>query len=78
MIDDAMRAIEAENDTLKGALPKVFGRESLDRSIVSGLMDLFSNIELTGTRADFDLIGRVYEYCISPFASSEGSVAQIA
>lgn len=72
MIDDAMRAIENRNETLKGALPKVFGRESLDRSIVSGLIDLFSNLELTGTKADFDLIGRVYEYCISSFASSEG------
>ncbi len=72
MIDDAMRAIEKRNETLKGALPKVFGRESLDRSIVSGLIDLFSNLEMTGTRADFDLIGRVYEYCISSFASSEG------
>jgi len=28
MIDDAMRAIEASNDSLKGALPKVFGKET--------------------------------------------------
>lgn len=72
MVDDAMRAIEAENASLKGALPKVYGKESLDRSIVSGLIDLFSNIKMEGTRADFDLIGRVYEYFIGEFASSEG------
>lgn len=72
MIDDAMRAIEASNDTLKGALPKVFGRESVDRGMLTGLIDLFTNLKLDGTRADFDLIGRIYEYCIGEFASSEG------
>lgn len=73
MIDDAMRAIEAENPSLKGALPKVFGRESLDKTMLSGLIELFTNaIKLEGTPADFDLIGRIYEYCIGEFASSEG------
>lgn len=71
-VDTAMRAIEAENPSLKGALPKVYGRESLDRSIVSGLIDLFSNIKLEGTEADYDLIGRIYEYFIGEFASNEG------
>jgi type I restriction enzyme M protein len=72
MIDNAMREIEAENPTLKGALPKVFGRESLDKTMLTGLIDLFTNIKLEGSRADFDLIGRIYEYCIGEFASSEG------
>jgi type I restriction enzyme M protein len=72
MIDDAMREIEAENATLKGALPKVFGRESLDKAMLTGLIDLFTNIKLEGSRADFDLIGRIYEYFIGEFASSEG------
>jgi type I restriction enzyme M protein len=72
MIDDAMREIEAENASLKGALPKVFGRESIDRAMLTGLLDLFSNLKMEGTRADFDLIGRIYEYCIGEFASSEG------
>ncbi len=58
-VDDAMRAIEASNETLKDALPKVFGRQNLDRSIVSGLIELFTNLELDGTKNDFDLIGRV-------------------
>ena len=71
-VDDAMRAIEESNPPLKDALPKVFGRESLDRGIVSGLIDLFTNMPFEGSRADFDLIGRVYEYCIGEFASSEG------
>ena len=72
MIDDAMRAIEASNDSLKGALPKVFGKESVDRTMLAGLIDLFSNLKLDGTKADFDLIGRIYEYCIGEFAGSEG------
>lgn len=72
MIDDAMRAIEASNESLKGALPKVFGRESVDRAMLTGLIDLFTNLKLEGTKADFDLIGRIYEYCIGEFAGSEG------
>ena len=72
MVDDAMREIEKENESLKGALPKVFGRESTSPDIITGLIDLFSNIEMDGTRRDFDLIGRVYEYFIGEFASSEG------
>jgi type I restriction enzyme M protein len=71
-VDNAMRAIEEANPTLKDALPKVFGRESLDRGIISGLIALFSNMPMQGTRADFDMIGRVYEYCIGEFASAEG------
>ncbi len=72
MVDDAMRAIEADNASLSGALPKVYGKESLDRSVDSGLIDLFSNIKLEGGEADYDLIGRIYEYFIGEFASNEG------
>ncbi len=72
MVDDAMRAIEADNETLKGALPKVFGKESIDRTMLTGLIDLFTNLKMEGSKADFDLIGRIYEYCIGEFASSEG------
>ncbi|WP_417272048.1 N-6 DNA methylase [Celeribacter halophilus] len=72
LLDDAMRAIEADNDSLKGALPKVYGKESMDHGMLSGLMDLFTNFKLSGTDEDFDLIGRVYEYFIGEFASAEG------
>ena len=71
-VDDAMREIERENPALQDALPKVFGRANLDRSIVTGLIEMFTNLELHGTHADFDLIGRIYEYFIGEFASSEG------
>lgn len=71
-VDDAMREIERANTTLQDALPKVFGRANLDRAIVTGLIELFTNLELHGNSADFDLIGRIYEYFIGEFASSEG------
>jgi type I restriction enzyme M protein len=71
-VDDAMREIERANPPLQDALPKVFGRANLDRAIVTGLIEMFTNLELHGTSADFDLIGRIYEYFIGEFASSEG------
>lgn len=71
-VDDAMREIERSNPTLKDALPKVYGKPDLDRAIVTGLIEMFTNLELHGTRADFDLIGRIYEYFIGEFATSEG------
>ncbi|MBJ3775297.1 type I restriction-modification system subunit M N-terminal domain-containing protein [Acuticoccus sp. 2012] len=49
-IDNAMRAIETANPSLKDALPTVSGRESLDRGIVSGLIDLFTNMPIEGKR----------------------------
>lgn len=71
-VDDAMREIEKSNPSLQDALPKVFGRANLDRAIVTGLIEMFTNLELHGTQSDFDLIGRIYEYFIGEFASSEG------
>lgn len=72
-VDNAMRDIEASNDSLKDALPKVYGRAELSREIVTGLIELFTNdLKLEGNSNDFDLIGRVYEYFIGEFASSEG------
>lgn len=59
MIDDAMREVEAKNASIKGALPKVFGKESIDRGMHSGLIDLFYNLKLDGPASDLDLIGRV-------------------
>lgn len=72
-IDDAMEAIEKENSTLKGILPKVFARPNLDKTALGGLIDLVGNIAL-GTEAakSKDLLGRVYEYFLGEFAMAEG------
>ncbi|MDF3605766.1 type I restriction-modification system subunit M N-terminal domain-containing protein [Paracoccus sp. DMF-8] len=50
-VDNAMREIERTNDTLKDALPKVYGRAELSRDIVSGLIELFTNDLHTSTAA---------------------------
>ena len=72
-IDDAMDAIERENPTLKGVLPKIFALPNLDKHNLGKLIDLVSSIGL-GTKQDQDkdTLGQVYEYFLSRFASAEG------
>jgi type I restriction enzyme M protein len=73
LIDDAMLAIETNNASLKGVLPKDYNRPALDKIMLGELIDLISGIQLreTGDRAH-DIIGRVYEYFLGSFAGSEG------
>jgi type I restriction enzyme M protein len=73
VIDDAMDAIEKENVKLKGVLPKVYALPNLDKHNLGKLIDLVSGIGLgTKEHRDKDTLGRVYEYFLSRFASSEG------
>lgn len=73
VIDDAMRAIEAENKTLKGVLPKVYANPDLDKKVLGEVVDLFTNnLHMDGSETDQDLLGRTYEYCIAQFAAAEG------
>lgn len=72
-VDDAMTAIEKENASLKGILPKVFARPNLDKSALGGLIDLVGNIALGDAAAKSkDILGRVYEYFLGEFANAEG------
>jgi len=72
-VDDAMEAIEKENPTLKGILPKVFARANLDKAALGGLIDLVGNIALGDEAAKSkDILGRVYEYFLGEFANAEG------
>jgi type I restriction enzyme M protein len=73
IVDDAMTAIERDNPTLKGVLPKDYARPGLDKQRLGQLIDLVSNIGL-GVRENRskDILGRVYEYSLSQFASAEG------
>ncbi len=68
-----MAAIEAENPTLKGVLPKDYNRPALDKVMLGELINLISGIALgvEGAKAR-DLLGRVYEYFLGGFAGSEG------
>ncbi len=73
LVDDAMAAIERDNPSLKGVLPKDYARPGLDKQRLGQIINLVSDIALGGAadRAR-DTLGRVYEYFLSRFASAEG------
>ena len=71
LVDEAMEAIERDNPTLKGVLPKNYAREALDKRRLGELIDLFTNISFEEGTAK-DLLGQVYEYFMGMFADSEG------
>ena len=73
LIDDAMRAIEKDNESLKGVLPKDYSRPALNKVMLGELIDLISGITMNqeGGKSR-DLLGRVYEYFLGQFAGSEG------
>jgi type I restriction enzyme M protein len=72
-IDDAMDAIEKDNPSLKGVLPKEYAKEKLDKQSLGGLIDLVSTIALgDSVSRSNDVLGRVYEYFLGQFALAEG------
>jgi len=72
-LDAAMVAIERENPSLQGVLPKEYGRPGLDKEALGSLVKLVSDIEVGGSEARAqDVLGRVYEYFLAQFASAEG------
>jgi len=73
LVDDAMAGIERDNPALKGVLPKDYARPALDKTRLGQLIDLISNIRVGDEEARAkDVLGRVYEYFLSQFASAEG------
>lgn len=73
VVDDAMRAIEKDNESLKGVLSKDYARPELNKIMLGGLIDLITNIKLNKDGdSSKDILGRVYEYCLSQFAGAEG------
>jgi len=72
-VDEAMEAIERQNISLKGVLPKVYARQNLDRASLGGLIDLVGTIALGTIEAKSkDVLGQVYEYFLGQFALAEG------
>lgn len=73
LVDAAMDAIEKENASLKGVLPKVFARDNLDPASLGQLIDLVGNIALGDTKSrSADVLGHVFEYFLGEFALAEG------
>ncbi len=73
IVDDAMAGIERDNPSLKAVLPKEYARPALDKLRLGQIIDLVSNIRIGDAESrSKDVLGRVYEYFLSQFASSEG------
>lgn len=73
LIDSAMDAIEKENPSLRGVLPKTFARSEVDKRLLGELVDLIGKIGFTEVdHGSDDVLGRVYEYFLGRFASAEG------
>ncbi len=72
-LDDAMDAIEKDNPSLQGVLPKVYAQEKLDKTSLGGLINLVGTATLgTKDAQSKDLLGRVFEYFLGEFALAEG------
>ena len=73
-IDDAMDAIEIDNASLKGVLPKDYARPALDKQRLGELIDLIGSITLSkgGNGKGKDILGFVFEYFLGQFADAEG------
>ncbi len=72
-VDDAMTGIERDNPVLKDVLPKDYARPALDKQRLGQLIDMISNIKVGDEDArSKDVLGRIYEYFLSQFASAEG------
>ena len=73
LFDDAMTAVEQDNPALKDVLPKDYARPALDKQRLGQLIDMVGNIKVGDEEArSKDVLGRVYEYFLSQFASAEG------
>jgi type I restriction enzyme M protein len=62
-LNDAMKAIEAENDEVKSVLPRTFG--SFQTTTLKELLKLFNTIP---EDVEGDVFGRIYEYFLGNFA----------
>src|SRR3984957_8585189 len=73
IVDEAMTAIERDNPSLKGVLPRDYSRPGLDKQRLGQLINLVSDIGLgSPAHRAKDVLGRVYEYFLAQFASAEG------
>lgn len=73
IVDKAMEAIEDDNPSLKGVLPKVYARQNLDPTSLGELIDLIANISMGEAKdRSADVLGHVFEYFLGEFALAEG------
>src|SRR5437667_11657543 len=65
-INDAMKAIEADNEDLKDVLPRTYNR--LDKELLVSLLKNFAAIPMT---IEGDAFGKIYEYFLGKIAICE-------
>ncbi|MDD7697809.1 MAG: type I restriction-modification system subunit M N-terminal domain-containing protein, partial [Spirochaetia bacterium] len=58
ILDKAMNAIEADNRSLKGVLPKNYANPELDKRVLGNVVDVFTNMDMSDLDASKDLLGR--------------------
>ncbi len=76
LIDNALEAIEHDNDKLKGVLHKRYTQLQIDQAKLGELIDLIATIPFTHVSLDSkDILGHVYEYFLGQFALAEGKKA---
>lgn len=63
-IDNAMRLIEDENETLKGVLPKTYS--TFEKPLLLELLRIFNKPALRNSTGD--VFGKIYEYFLNAFA----------
>jgi len=66
-INEAMRAIEAENPDLKDVLPKTYNR--FENTLLKELLKTMNSVPMD---LEGDAFGKIYEYFLGQFAMSEG------
>ena len=66
-INEAMKAVETENEELKGVLPKSYNK--IENSTLVSVLKTFSQIAMD---AEGDTFGKIYEYFLGNFARAEG------
>jgi type I restriction enzyme M protein len=71
-LDKILALLEKTFPKLKGLLPPIYAGSNLDKENIAGLINLFSKDIFKSTVGGMDMLGRVYEYFIGEFASSEG------
>lgn len=65
-VNEAMAAVEAENEELKGVLPRSYGK--LPNAVLIELLRLMNDLG----KIEGDAFGKIYEYFLGKFALAEG------
>lgn len=65
-INEAMKAIERENEDLRGVLPKNY--TTIENQTLVDLLKIFNSVDFS----EGDVFGKIYEYFLGKFALAEG------